>query len=727
MGTETRVTVHSDPGQDKTIVIGPYGSNLPYVNVEIDEDDMGTASPRGTLAGIKQNIPFTLNYAAKAEYPFGGWQASLKETGELIASWTPNGAEHSERVSWNPVNPSGTEAQAVIHYNPGADKTIVIGPYGFRWPYLKVEVEEKEMGTAIPRGTLTGIKQNIPFTLNYTANAAYPFIGWEAAVDGVMIASWTKEGSQALNEWEPGKVSWKPVNISGTETQVTIHLDPGAGKTLVIGPYGATQPMASVAVDEQGMGIAVPRGTLSGIRMNIPFTLSYSSFSEYGFLRWEAVNASGTVLGTNEVEFSAPTATETTVTVKTSDSVTIRPVGGLAPAVSSISPSPDERRVATDRTIRIRFSKPLDPNSFLFDSNKRSYQGDWRYAYFYPKGDEEYGYDNRVYKNILIEGPNISHIDEMKGNNWAPFYYPPELSDDGTILSLVFRTYTSNADVSGYNLLTITLNRDIKDTQGISMGTTYTFNIETQGRTNARKSPTDDDPPYPKVLGDANVVVVKALPPDAGHPDGQIDPDAKFFGWEENAVYGPEGPGPSPEASHHFEFEKDDNRIYIAFQTELMDYPFTGALVYEAYFDTSANQKYNYTGEIAAPVYDPAIVGPITEYFRKTYSHGHNHPYTPSRPIRVVRYNLARQTIPNPVKDQPVSLCIIPIDTLDNPNIGTASVKTNVSNLCEADLFSGGTNAQMGFSSNAERAASQARISIYFLPPESPRRMSPAQ
>jgi hypothetical protein len=599
-----------------------------------------------------------------------------------------------------------------IHYDPGSNKTIVIGPYGATLPYVNVEINEGGMGTASPRGQLTGtIKQNIPFTLNYAAKAEYPFTGWQALVDGMIIAS-RKEGTPAVVEGT-NKVTWEPVNISGTETRVTIHYDPGSNKTIVIGPYGATLPYVNVEINEEGMGTASPRGQLAGIKKDIPFTLNYSSFSEYGFLGWEAVLAAApnAVLGQNKVEFSPVDKPETTVTVKMNpgnDWIIIRPVGGLAPVVASISPdmAGKIRPVKTDQVIRIRFSRPMDPDSFLFEENNwLPFKGDWRAAY-YPEdyGDQTNigGYDNRVYKNILIESNNV--LAGLDSNNWAPFYYPPELSDDGTILTITFRRDVGNSDFAGeYNQLTVTLNRDIRDTRGISLGRTYPFVIEARESTNHRSSPTDDDPPYPEILNGSKFAMVKASPPDTAHPDGQIWPGARIFGTEvgdsiifENGSY---SDGPSSEPSHHFAYDRDDNWIYIVFQTELSDYAFAGALIYENYTNSSSNETYSYTGQTASPVYDPAVVKPLTDFFKERHSNyaASSYNFNPSRPIRVVKYNLSRQTAANFGSEKPhVVLRIAPLDILDQPKDSDDDVlvvkKDVTTALTEADLFEGGSS-----------------------------------
>jgi hypothetical protein len=76
--------------------------------------------------------------------------------------------------------------------------------------------------------------------------------------------------------------------------------------------------------------------------------------------------------------------------------------------------------------------------------------------------------------------------------------------------------------------------------------------------------------------------------PDTDHPDGQIWPGAKIFKEGDNGDY---SDGPSSEPSHHFAYDSDDNWIYIAFQTNLTDYAFAGALIYEE--DYNGTDYYN--------------------------------------------------------------------------------------------------------------------------------------
>jgi hypothetical protein len=119
-----------------------------------------------------------------------------------------------------------------------------------------------------------------------------------------------------------------------------------------------------------------------------------------------------------------------------------------------------------------------------------------------------------------------------------------------------------------------------------------------------------------------------------------------------------------------------------------MDYPFAGALVYEfRYVEDPDNIGYvivkcSYTGEKARPVYDPAVVKPLVEAY-KQYDK-----YDPSRPVRVVLYKPSVRTESEDLDS--VYFMIIPLDILDQPNIGADKAKNEVGTLLETDLFDGG-------------------------------------
>jgi hypothetical protein len=212
-----------------------------------------------------------------------------------------------------------------------------------------------------------------------------------------------------------------------------------------------------------------------------------------------------------------------------------------------------------------------------------------------------------------------------------------------------------------------------------------------------------DDPPYPEILNNQNFVMVKASPPDADHPDDRIWPGAKIFKLGENTNYDTWPYDPSSEPTHHFDYDSDYNWIYIAFQTELSDYAFAGALVYE-YCDDGTS--YRYTGQTAKPVYDPAIVTPLANHFREAYSvPDHPSSFNPSRPIRVVRYNLSKRAGTGSLM---VRLRIIPLDSLDRPNDGDDSVQDG--SLKEKILFIDGADSEFETNLGLERMFSEITV-----------------
>jgi hypothetical protein len=670
---------------DKTV----QEANAPLIAVTVDEGNMGTASPRGTLTDVKLGIPFTLNYAAKNEYPFTGWQAMVEGSGEILSLWTPDRTVNSDKIRWEPVNLTGTEIRVTILVEPAMDAVIVIGPYGFTWPYLKVEVDEDGMGTAYPRGILTGIKQDISFTLDYAAKDEYPFTGWQARLEGdETLMAWWKPGTGAESA-DPGglRISWEPQNAVGTRIQITIQNNPG--KRIFIGPYGASLPFVNVEIDEARQGIANPRGALTGIKRGIPFSLNYSTFSEYGFLSWEAVLASApnNPLGPEDVEFSPQNEMSTMVRVSKDpgdDRIIIRPVGALKPRVMAVTPVIDDGVVYLFRSIRIRFDRAMDPASFLFDNGLAvEGVGDWRALYHAkPGGTLADFYDHRVYKNILIESSVPYTQNGTSSNNWAPFYDPPELSADGTILDIPFRynTFMSYGKndlasapgmldlMSATKALTVTLNRDIKDTRGYSLGEAYTFFVETGLMKEFAEPDSDAVLPYPKLSINRNSVIVRASPPDQDHPDGQIWPGAPFFstGKRENEYRDAENNWhPVDDPRYHFSYSADEDYwVYIAFQPEYMDYPFTGALVYESHEKNGRDRVINYTGEIAVPVHDPDIIKTLTAQLA-TYSSRYT--YTPSRPVRVVRYQMVPRREPDSKSAVRVTVQGVLLSMLDAP------------------------------------------------------------
>ncbi|MDR0669283.1 MAG: hypothetical protein LBF95_04300, partial [Treponema sp.] len=291
-GTEVKITALINPlteeGDRRKIIIGPLGADSAELDVEVATGGLGTASPQGPDSGIREGFPFLISYQPDSAYPFTGWQAKVAGNSAPLATWTADEASGADKVSFAPQNITGTEVRVTVLQDPGGKLTIA--PLGADSAELDVEVATGGLGTAIPQGSVSGIRLGFPFTISYQPNSAYPFTGWQAKVAGssAPLATWTAADKKASGA---DKVVFAPQNATGTEVRVTVLQDPG-GK-LTIGPLGADQPNVNVTVDEDDMGTASPRGTLTGIKQGIPFTLNYVAKAEYPFTGWQAMYDGG--------------------------------------------------------------------------------------------------------------------------------------------------------------------------------------------------------------------------------------------------------------------------------------------------------------------------------------------------------------------------------------------------------------------------------------------------
>jgi hypothetical protein len=201
-----------------------WEANAPVLNVQVEEGGMGTASPRGRLPGIKQTIPFTLNYVAKTEYPFTGWQARLGA--DIIAVWTPDGATGTDMISFEPQNATGTETKVTIHFNPG-EQSITLGPLGADLPEIDLEFNTANHGSfqQLPAHAKLGV----PFTVSFDPYVGYYFVEWRVYRDAV-------QDDKLLTG---DKVAF--ANQNERQTQITVNVDTG-GKIIVLA-YTDTSPV----------------------------------------------------------------------------------------------------------------------------------------------------------------------------------------------------------------------------------------------------------------------------------------------------------------------------------------------------------------------------------------------------------------------------------------------------------------------------------------------------
>jgi hypothetical protein len=302
-------------------------------------------------------------------------------------------------------------------------------------PVLNVEVDEGGMGTASPRGTLSGIKQGVPFQLNYQTGGNYPFYGWQARLEGSedLIASWTPEGASGAD-----KITWVPRNITGTEVQVTIHIHPA--EKIIIGPIGADAPEINVEIVVTGRG-TVTGGNLTGspVKLGVPFALNFSPATEYGFIGWRAYRnniANGNVLGDADVVFSDRRSLNPEVRVNinsgsgkvvievyTERLAAVKPVGlGILSAKQDSGTGNFE---GTPQYIQLQFDKPMDPHSFIFPDGTA-----------FKEESSVDGEGNHIvrFNNIVLTG--MTEHNPYDERPLSAYFNPPVLSVDGKILTL---------------------------------------------------------------------------------------------------------------------------------------------------------------------------------------------------------------------------------------------------------------------------------------------------
>ncbi|MDR1222275.1 MAG: class II glutamine amidotransferase, partial [Tannerella sp.] len=409
-GTEAEIFVYVKPAQ--RIIIGPLGLDAPELAVRVDEGGTGTASPRGSVSGIRLGFPFMVSFLPNAAYEFKGWQVRQEGKTDLLGSWSA-GMEsvEGEYLTLAPKTPAGTEMELTITKDPGAG-TIIVEPLNGDNPFLTVELSGGGLGTISPMGAVTTVKQGFAFTVSFLSDPAYGFNGWQARYEGEpgLAASWTGGGASGTDT-----VMFTPKNIMGTEVQVTILKNPvtpeGTPKKIIISPLGADSATLNVEVSAGGMGTASPQGPVSGVRLGFPFSLSYQPGGAYPFGGWQAkVEGSSAPLATwtvnsetgeEKVKFAPQNVTGTevriTILANPGGKLVIGPLGadypeatvrvnypgdwGRSPQFGEISPKPRKgipfgvsfSPIEAYEFIRWRAAKTADynngnPTVFLADS-----------------------------------------------------------------------------------------------------------------------------------------------------------------------------------------------------------------------------------------------------------------------------------------------------------------------------------------------------------------------
>ncbi|MFP3040724.1 hypothetical protein LQZ19_02770, partial [Treponema primitia] len=503
---------------------------------------------------------------------------------------------------------------------------------------LPVSVDEGGMGTAVPRGSIVGVKQGYPFTLSYTAKTEYPFLGWQARIEG---------SSDIISVWEPSgaagpDITWEPVNAAGTEIRVTIHINPG--KTILIGPLKASMPFVNVTVAEVDSGVSTPGGALTGVKQDISFSLRFNPYPAYGFIGWEA-SLDGVPLGQEEVEFSNRKSMETTVTVHINPedkTVSIRPLGEGANSAWDFSPvwiAGISDPVDRNAYIQIRFTKPVDPKTFWFEP----------YTTFHgisdpPDADNVTGYLDtwaREYKHLQIEMADESF---SSGAHYRVenFFNPPVLSADGTVLTIWARprltTDTMGKAGAPYlsfygnqfresKYINVTLDGSIQDQSGLSMGTGRRWTYQIYKNTEAGHTATDL---APKAYGSG----VSTLPANMG---SALILEANTSGAIHNEDFAPVYLG-----RYRIIIPADNTprKVYMVFQATYSRWPVIGGRLLEMTIGGKVEPYGFKTDAVFLLEEDYVLRERLIEAYKNLLKSSSETTYYPDLPIYVAQYDI---------------------------------------------------------------------------------------
>jgi hypothetical protein len=211
------------------------------------------ASPRGIQdKTVKKGYSFTLNFAPNAAYRFQGWQAKFENEANLLASWesgtpgTPGGRNSNpEAVKFVPKNEDGTEMEIFVYVMPEKpEQRLVISPLHADSDWAEARIDfPGEWGQSSRKGKLEDAKLGFSFTVEFSANAAYFFSGWEAVLtedmDAYLLVSENREDREEfINKTVNPEEKTKLVNI--TETKDAKGNPTGRAEITVLGTEALT-------------------------------------------------------------------------------------------------------------------------------------------------------------------------------------------------------------------------------------------------------------------------------------------------------------------------------------------------------------------------------------------------------------------------------------------------------------------------------------------------------
>ena len=253
----------------------------------------------------------------------------------------------------------------------------------------------------------------------------------------------------------------------------------------------ASQISVYVRYANNKMGNTEPSGNTT-MKVDVPSKISAVTNDDYGFVKWAAFSTtdfptakqhSSLTFITEEdyntkfkekelpasiVYFASPKSPTTEVKILSSrNDIFIIPIVAARPAYKLSVPANADSNVVKNTSIRILFSKAIDPNTLYDEEGNANYSITSSTAIFTDDDNE-------------MEATDITDLFDAK------------LSDSGTMLTLKLKTVTDeNNNVIKQELLdnrqriTITLLEGLCDRYGFSMNGNYTFSFQTGTNTDS--------------------------------------------------------------------------------------------------------------------------------------------------------------------------------------------------------------------------------------------------
>ena len=154
-------------------------------------------------------------------------------------------------------------------------------------PWVPLKIDTDILGIASLMGSQPNtVKLGYSFKLTFQPYAQYPFLGWQAWVEGEEYSAYWNVNNPSGAAGE-NRVKFVPLNESGTEVEIFVYTMPPNRKELCIGPIGAADGFISVTPHTGDLGIIYPANLNRVVKQGFPFTMSFQPSAGYPFRGWQ--------------------------------------------------------------------------------------------------------------------------------------------------------------------------------------------------------------------------------------------------------------------------------------------------------------------------------------------------------------------------------------------------------------------------------------------------------